>query len=132
MLLGFGKGIYFIALIFSVSGESSFLVLWVLAILAWSLQNHTWPYLVSNQTFKFCLGLAQCECLIDLGSISTVWYCLGYSLPPHNPLLFPWCPIGKLHLHYVSHKVNTSSQSLPKDVKNTSSFDDSLFIYISQ
>ena len=101
----FGKGMSLIALTFSGSEEISFLIFCVPRILVWSLQNHTCPYLFSNLTFKFYLKLAQGECLIDLGSI-LIWYLLGYSLPHHNPLLFPWCPVRKIHLHSVFHNVN--------------------------
>ena len=102
----FGKGMSLIALTFSGSGEISFLIFCVPRILVWSPQNHTCPYLVSNLTFKFFLKLTQGEFPIDLGSILIWWYRPGYSLALHNPVLFPWCPVGKLHLYCVFHNVN--------------------------
>ena len=94
-----------IALAFSGSGEIPFPEFCVPRIF-WSLQKHTYSYLISNLTFEFYLRLAPCECLIEFRRIPICWYHRGYSLPPHNPVLFPRCSVWKLHLHYSSHKVN--------------------------
>ena len=89
------KGMPLIALTFSESDEILFIdILYP--------ENISLPLFVSKPDFRILFK----TCSERTSNQFRVDPHLDYSLPLHNPLLFHQCPLGKLHLYYVSHKVN--------------------------
>ena len=65
--LDFGKGMFFIALSFSGSGEIPITDILCPKNISLIAPKHTGPYLISNLTFEFYLGSGQCKSLIGFG-----------------------------------------------------------------
>ena len=102
--LCFGKGMYLTGLTLSGSGEISFPdILCPKNISSVALKTHL--SLFSYKSY-FRNRLRTCSVRISNWFRDDTHMMIGYSFPIHHHLLLPQWPVGKIHLHYVAHKLS--------------------------